>query len=299
MKRPRYLLRHPAVSVPSIEDPNEMAHRSELHHFTRRSSMARRHAMVLAPAMMLAALMRGQAVSPAGGRREDYLRAADLPHFLGRYHTNLGERLQRVGLERLVSTGTLREKGSDKPSVLAWELPGRFRLEKDGKAIVGALAGLAAPRAPGLSTQDEDEIIESLFLDRSESALFNVVNGAAVRVIGYQVGTQRGRVPAYSGPYFDVFDITAKVDWRPNSPVRSKRYFFDSMSGLLQRVSYVQFKGAATQSIDTHFSQWTKVQNDFVPGVIERFVDRVSVARFGASANALIAKTADGKLDGA
>lgn len=295
MNRPFSHLLSPGRLFPAIGHSKDLA--GERSRVALLPFMDRRQAMVLAPGLMITALLSGQVPSRAGARREDYLRAEDLPHFLGRYHTNLGERLQRVGLERLVSSGTLREMGTDKPSVLTWELPGRFRLEKDGKAMVGALAGLAAPSAPGLSSQDEDEIIESLFLDRSESALYNVANGAAVRVIGYQVGTVRGRAPGYAGPYFDIFDITAKVDWKPGSPARSKRYFFDSMSGLLQRVSYVQVKRGISQSVDTHFSQWTRVQNDFVPAVIERLVDRASVARFSAMANTLVARTADGKLD--
>lgn len=263
----------------------------------RPGTMARRRAILIAPGLVLANLLNAQAVLRGGGRRDDYLRVHDLPHFLGRYQTALGERLERAGLERMVSTGTLREKGTDKPSVLAWELPGKFRFEKDGKAIVGALTGLAAPTSPGVSNEDEDDIIESLFLDRPESALYNVVNGAAVRVIGYQVGTQRGRVAGYAGPYYDVFDITGKSDAKATSSTRSKRYFFDSMSGLLQRVTYVLTKPTGAQTVDTYFSQWTKVQNDFVPGVIERTVNRISVSRFVAATTTLTAKAADGKLD--
>ncbi len=260
------------------------------------STVNRRSVMLLPVGFFLATLAKAQPDLRVG-RRDDYLRAHDLPHFLGRYQASLGERLQRPGLERLVSTGTLRERGADKSSVLTWELPGRFRIEKDNKAIVGALAGVAAPTAPGLSSEDEDDIIESLFLDRAESALYNVVNGAAVRVIGYQVGTQRSRVPAYSGPYFDVFDITTKVDSKVRSATRSKRYFFDSMSGLLQRVTYVVAKNAGPQTIDTYFSQWTKVQNEFVPGIIERRENQVVGSRFTAAVNQLSARVADGKLD--
>ncbi|MBY0506725.1 MAG: hypothetical protein K2X03_22590 [Bryobacteraceae bacterium] len=216
---------------------------------------------------------------------------------MGRYQKALGARLDTPGLERQVSSGTLREKGADKVALLTWELPGKFRIEKDGKAIVGALAGLPAPAIPGVSSEDDDDLLESLFLDRAESALYNVVNGAAVRVIGYQVGTQRGRVPGYAGPYFDIFDITAKADAKANSPSRSKRYIFDSMSGLLQRVVYVTVKPSGTQAVSTVFSQWAKIQNDFLPGVIERSIDQVSVARFTATSQGLAARTADGKLD--
>lgn len=257
------------------------------------AKLNRRSALALPLGLFLSTLAKAQP-DLRGGRRDDYLRASDLPHFLGRYQASLGERLQAPGLERLVSTGTLREKGSDKSSVLTWELPGRFRIEKDGKAIVGALAGVPAPTAPGLSSSDEDDLIESLLLDRPEAALYNVVNGAAIRVIGYQVGTQRGRLPNYTGPYYDIFDITTRIDSKTNSSTRSKRYFFDSISGLLQRVNYVL---NGVQTVDTYLSQWTKVQNNFVPGVIERTVDRVSVARFSAATNSFGAKVADGKLD--
>jgi hypothetical protein len=237
-----------------------------------------------------------QKLEKPNGKKDDYLRKADVPSYLERYRSALGERLEKAGLERVVSSGTLREKGADKSAVLIWELPGRFRLEKDGKAILGAGAGVTAPSVIGASSEDEDDLIESLFLDRPETAFYNVLAGASVKLLGYQVGLQRGYSKNYAGPYYDVFDIEGRVGGKLNSPVRSKRYVFDSMSGLLQRVTYLGGRSGLTP-VATHFGQWTKLQQESVPGVIERRVNNESVARFEAAQNAVGAKQEDGKLD--
>ncbi len=260
-------------------------------------TLSRRNILLCAGAPLFGVAAKGQSILKSGKRNDDYVRVDDLPHFLSRYHAALGERLQKVGMERLVSIGTLRENGNDKPTVLAWELPGKFRLEKDGKAILGSVAGLAAPSSPGVSTSEEDDLMESLFLDRSEAALIGVVGGAAIRVVGYHVRAQRGHGADYAGPYYDIFDFTSKVGSKPVSPTRSKRFYFDSFSGLLQKVSYVLTRGGGSQIVETTLGQWTKVQGESVPGVIERFVNQVSVARFSASATVVSEKKADGKFD--
>ncbi len=99
------------------------------------------------------------------------LRVQDVPATLERFHRVMRERLGKPGKERLVSVGNLQEKANSKPSVLRFELPGRFRLEKDGRAILGSGVGAAAPQSGLAANEDEDDLIESMFLDRQESAL--------------------------------------------------------------------------------------------------------------------------------
>lgn len=258
--------------------------------------IARRSLLRAGLSALLIRVAEAQKLEKPNGKKDDYLRKGDVPSYLETYRAALGERLGKAGLERVVSSGTLREKGTDKAAVLFWELPGRFRLEKDGKAILGSGAGVTAPSAAGVSTEDDDDLVESLFLDRPETAFYNVLAGASVKLLGYQVGVQRGYSKSYAGPYYDVFDIEGRVGGKANSPVRSKRYVFDSMSGLLQRVTYLGGRSGLSPVV-TNFGQWVRSGGENVPGLIERRVNGESVARFETAQSAVGAKQDDGKLD--
>jgi hypothetical protein len=224
------------------------------------------------------------------------LRSQDIPVTLERFHRVMGERLAKAGKERLVSVGNLQEKAASKPTTLRFELPGRFRLEKDGKAILGSGSGAAAPQSGLAANEDEDDLLESMFLDRQESALYSVSQGASLRVIGYQVQASRGGAN-YAGPYFDIFEITGKADGKANSELRSKRFVFDSMSGLLQRVHYVLSRRGSNVPIETRFSQWTVVDSVPVPGRVERWAEGVNSLAFAATGHSFSGKAEDGLFE--
>lgn len=244
-------------------------------------------------------VLAGIASAQSNGKKESeaaLLRANDIPATLERFHRVISERVEKAGKERLVSVGNLQEKASSKPIVLRFELPGRYRLEKDGKAILGSAAGAPSPQSGLAANDDEDDLIESMFLDRHESALYSVAQGASLRVIGYQVRATRSSI-GYVGPYFDIFEITGKVDGKSGSGPRSKRFFFDSMSGLLQRVHYVVARRGVSLPIETRFSQWALLDGVPLPGRVERWESGVNSLQFSATSHTLSGKAADGLFE--
>jgi hypothetical protein len=224
------------------------------------------------------------------------LREFDVPSDLGKVYRAVAERLGKPGKERVISAGQLEERVGSKPSTLRHELPGRFRLEKDGKAILGSAVGAPSPQGGLAANDDEDDLIESLFLDRQESALYAVAQGASLRVIGYQVQATRGRA-GYTGPYFDIYEISGRADGKSGSASRTKRFFFDAMSGRLQRVHYFVNRRGSSIAVETRFSDWTLVEGVSLPGVVERWENGSRSLRYQASGHSVAAKASDGLFD--
>jgi hypothetical protein len=256
-----------------------------------------RRAMLLAPTLGLAS--PASLLAQANAKKESeaaLLRNFDLPSDLEKVYRVVAERVGKPGKERIVSVGQLDEKGSAKASALRQELPGRFRLEKDGRAILGSTVGAPSPQGGLAANDDEDDLIESLFLDRQESALYAVAGGASLRVLGYQVQATRGRT-GYAGPYFDIYEITGRSDGKNGSVARSKRFVFDSMSGRLQRVHYFVNRRGASTVVETRFSEWSVVDGVAIPGVVERLENGSRTLRYQSTGHSVSAKANDGLFD--
>jgi len=213
-----------------------------------------------------------------------------------RYQQELGDRLQAPGKERAISAGTLTDSRGTANATISWELPGRFRLDRPGSAnrsLQAGASGLAAASSQANLNEDEENLVDSLLHDRPETFLLNAARGQYLRLIAHNVRAIRDSSPNYTGPLYDVYDQIAKVDSRPASPERTKRFFVDARTGLLYRVVYFVTRAGKSVQAETIFSQWTTVQGQATPNQIERRHDGVSVFTYRASSNAYAAFVLD------
>ena len=63
-------------------------------------------------------------------------------------------------------------------------------------------------------------------------------NGAAVRLLGRNVGPDPAIDPDNKGPRYDIYEVTASVSGRKDKLTRMKLYFFDTNTGLLSSTRY-------------------------------------------------------------
>ena len=219
-------------------------------------------------------------------KKDDYLLPEKLPRAVQLYQKALGDRLQVPGKERAISTGTLTDSRGAAAAVLAWELPGRLRLDRPGSAnrvLQAGASGLAIASAQANLNEDEENLVDSLLHDRQETFLVNAGKGQMVRLIVQNVRASRDSSPNYTGPLYDVYDQVAQVDSRASSPERLKRFFIDARTGHLFRVVYYVNRGGKSVRAETIFTQWTTAQGEASPQVIERRHDGVSVFTFRAT----------------
>ena len=228
-----------------------------------------------------AASLQGQLLRP-----DDYLPIERLPRAVQSYQQVLGDRLRVPGKERVISSRTLTDSRGTSSAILSWELPGRLRLDRPGSAsrvLQAGASGLAITSAQANLSEEEENLVDSLLHDRLETFLINAAKGQLVRLVAQNVRATRDLSPNYAGPRYDVYDQVARVDARASSPERLKRFFIDSRTGQLFRVVYHVIRGGKTAQVETIFTQWTTMQGQSSPQVIERRHDGIPVFTYRAS----------------
>ncbi|MFN8686394.1 MAG: hypothetical protein ACK50U_10405 [Acidobacteriota bacterium] len=240
----------------------------------------------------------GQSVMVQGANVQgvEYFRRSRLPKFAESIYDPLGDRLEIAGRERQIFTGSFRVgTGAATVSRIIWEFPGRLRFERtSGRNLVANSNRLALNAQQNTHTQEEADLVESFLHDRLETAVINLANGSGTRFIGTRIRGSADRGRTYNGPLFDILDITASLDARATTAQRTKRYVFDSNTGLLQRVMYRDMREGREVAIATLYSGWTKQGGYFAPGLVERRQDGVNVFSFQVSGSAVVAMAADG-----
>lgn len=109
-----------------------------------------------------------------------------------------------------------------------------------------------------------------------------------------RVRTHNDRSVEYTGPWHDVFQLLTPVRERGQAPTRTKWYYFDSITGLLKKVSYIDTALGPETAIETRFDAWQTIAGQSVPGSITRLKNGVEVFNFQRAGVNLGARQSDG-----
>jgi hypothetical protein len=184
-----------------------------------------------------------------------------------------GPRLTRNGQERVVLQGEiLDETGVARPAAITIE-PGLVRLEgmrSDGSPILFDGRQLQAGR-----TERDQAILDVFALDSIEGMLEWVRSGASVRLLGRGFRPDVTPPPG-DPPGYDIFEVGGPVPTRSGQVQESRRYYFDSSTGLLHSTRRTK----SGVRLATRFSNWAAVDGSMYPGLIEHFQGGVRVLAF-------------------
>jgi hypothetical protein len=184
----------------------------------------------------------------------------------------LGKRLKTSGKEKTVYSGQLFDKaGNSSPARVIYQLPGLVRLEGFKKS--SAAISFNGQEISGITSRKEDEALMEVFvMDYSEGMLASVQQGAAVRLLGRGFGPDPRLVPDYKGPRYDIYEVTGSVRSRQDQLVRSKLYYFDSATGLLQSTRYYDRSVKPAVKVETRFSNWGDIEGSAYPACVDHYV---------------------------
>lgn len=213
--------------------------------------------------------------------------------------SSLGDRLERPGKERLVVTGTLaRGDEPAAPFVLTREFPDRLRLEETGaRGRRVYVFNADHPAGGGVREREELDVVETLLFDTAEQFFAAQMRGAATRQVGQRVRLDDGSTPNYSGPYCAVYQVTEEArGGSPHSP-RSKFYYFNADTMLLERVMYQSAgEGDARRQVEVRLSDWRTSEGQATPRRVVRVVDGTPVLTLTIEAARVAAKADDGSF---
>lgn len=232
----------------------------------------RRHLSVFLAAVLIAA---GISVTANGQSKETKsVSSSGIRGVPGIFHQQakaLGLRLNTPGKEMTVYSGQVFDRdGKSSPARVVHQMPGLVRLEgfKEG----GAALSFDGRQGKGITNRKSDEsLIETFLADFPEGLFASVQNGAAVRLIGRGFGPDPRLQPDYKGVRYDIYDVVDTVRCREDQLTRSKMYYFDSRTGLLQSVRYYDRSISPPVRIETRFSEWGTIDGSAYPALIEHF----------------------------
>jgi hypothetical protein len=192
--------------------------------------------------------------------------------------SNLGDRLEKAGKERITYSGTLQRSGdaSTTPFALTWELPGRIRLEDFGRQQVTTFDGENVSRTPSALTSWNDELLETLVYDSAEHLFVSQTQGAATRFLGsrFQLASVEGD---RNTSVYDIIEVTETNKVRPNSDPQVRHYLFNSDSQVLELVKYQLMRNGTQVPVEIHLEGWHRIGAQLFPSRIVRLESGATV----------------------
>jgi hypothetical protein len=191
----------------------------------------------------------------------------NVPSGLQRNVKALGKRYSK-GYERVTLSGSLNRNGQSSAVLTAVYEPSRkVRLQVNGGKTV-VYDGSSVKGSSGLSSTDED-MIESLFEDSPDGVFYEVSRARLFRPLMYRARLDDGKAANYTGSYVDIYEMILPIPTRSNNTTRQKHFYFDSSTGLLFKVVYLDATKGGTR-VETVFQNWKSVSGTVIPGLITR-----------------------------
>lgn len=231
--------------------------------------------------VVLATGNRGSEITPlqqetadSSNNRINYVQRSRLQSRLGWALSQLGDRLERPGKERIAATGLVRyaKDQTQQPVSLLNEFPNRLRLNITRSGSERTLIfDRQFMRGSSELSEVEEALLETLVYDSSEHFFWAQAQQQATRLIGRRIRKDDGSAADYDGPFYDVYQVADPVKLRPTVQLRSKFYYFNSDTLLLERVRYEITNQSGGTNVEVLLGDWINVNDQRVPHRIERF----------------------------
>ncbi|HEX4999921.1 MAG TPA: hypothetical protein VFY29_17000 [Terriglobia bacterium] len=183
---------------------------------------------------------------------------------LARHKDALGERMRVPGRERTTLTGQVTDRyGRQAAARVTLQTPGLVSLR--GFNAGAELKFDGNPVVLPMSREDA-ALVETFTADLPEGLFAAVQAGGALRLLGVDFAPE-SETADHKEPHYDIYTLTYPVNTSPDRPVRIKRFFFDTETGLLARTTYI----VDETPVETRFSDWRRIDGSMYPSQVERY----------------------------
>ena len=228
---------------------------------------------------------------------DDHVQLAALTSDLRPMAKNLGERLHKLGMERVTYAGMMHRTGETRamPFTLTWELPGRLRFLDYGRQQITVFDGQTVSRSRAASTSLDNELLETLICDSADHLFISQMRGLAIRSLGSRFRISEDSRGEYAGPFYDIFELTESLPWGQDNE-RTRQYWFNSDTQVLERVKYRISSNGLDRSVDVRLTNWLEVNGQRWPSRIIRLENDIPVLSldFNLASTVISARVEDG-----
>jgi len=215
--------------------------------------------------MVLACIAASQRQDVQSRREELSTVPGVLPAALQFQMKSLGARMRTAGKEETTLDGQFVDEAGNKKSIrVTYQISGMVRIEGiHEKTSVTFDGGMAH----GIANRMDEVMLDVFASDTPEALLYSARSGASVILLGHNIQSDSSTASDSSGPRYDVYVVTAAGRVRTSNSPQSRRFYFDSATGLLASTRYTDSAGV---SVETRFLKWETVDGSAYPTVIER-----------------------------
>jgi hypothetical protein len=207
---------------------------------------------------------------------------SQLPNMLEPQLDAMGTRMTAEGKENTVYEGVLTDAASNVLQARATIQSGMVKLE--GFKGAGSVMAFDGAQATGISNRVDESIIESFLMDIPERLLATAGMTASVRLLGRQFGPDPLAVPGYTGPQFDIYDVTMPIIYKTTGAKRAKQFYFDADTRLLAKTVYYDRSVTPAIKVETRFSVWGTIEGSAYPARIDHYENDALIYSFIATA---------------
>jgi len=208
----------------------------------------------------------------------------------------LGDRIQKPGKERMILMGTMQiANGETTPIALNLQFPDRLRLEEQriGPRRILTFDSTTPGRAGNGLDQTDRDIIETLVYDTAEHFFLTQASGSATRLLGLRFRTDDGTTPNYSGPYYDLYEVSDLVSSKSEPQIQSKYYSLNSTTLLPERVQYQVLRNGSSVQVEIRLSEWQEIAGQNIARRIVRLENNQPTINLAITSVAFAGKADD------
>jgi hypothetical protein len=205
-----------------------------------------------------------------------------LPNSLAPQLDALGTRMTADGKENTVYEGVLTDASGNMSQARVMVQSGMAKLE--GFKGAGSIMAFDGSQATGISNRADESTVESFLMDMPESLLATAGKTAAVRLLGRQFGPDPRTEPGYTGPQYDIYDVTMPIIYKATGAMRPKQFYFDADTHLLAKTEYYDRSANPAIKVETRFSVWGTIDGSLYPARIDHYENDALVFSFIATA---------------
>jgi hypothetical protein len=205
-----------------------------------------------------------------------------LPNMLAPQLDALGARMTADGKENTVYEGVLSDAAGNMSEARVTVQSGMVKLE--GFKGAGSVMAFDGTQATGISNRADGSAVESFLMDMPESLLATAGKTTAARLLGRDYGPDPRTEPGYTGPQYDIYDVTMPVLYKTAGSLRPKQFYFDADTHLLARTEYYDRSVTPAIKVETRFSVWGTIDGSVYPAEIDRYENGARVFSFIATA---------------
>jgi len=177
----------------------------------------------------------------------------------------LGSRMRTAGKEETVFEGQfVNSAGEQKPLRVIHQISGAVRIESPEDKAESSFDG---EFSRGIRDHDGESLVDTFVSDSVEGMIYAVRSGGSMQLLGRGFVSDSKRSDP-KAPRYDIYEVTTTDRTNKASGLRTRRFYFDSQTGLLASTRYMDRNGVA---IETRFLNWGQADGSKYPSRIERY----------------------------